>query len=48
MFLLAVKLAARVDVVSLLADHLKATALHKETNRRYQKNQNTHRIAGIA
>ena len=36
-FLLAVKLAARVDVVSLLADHFKATALHKEKNRSYQK-----------
>ena len=32
MFLLAAKLAARVDVVSLLADHLKGTALHNKTN----------------
>ena len=32
MFLLAAKLAARVDVVSLLADHLRETALHNETN----------------
>jgi len=47
-FLLAVKLAARVDVVSLLADHFKATALHKEKNRSYQKNENTHHIADIA
>ncbi|WP_347833434.1 AarF/ABC1/UbiB kinase family protein [uncultured Planktomarina sp.] len=31
MFLLAAKLAARVDVVSLLADHLKGTALHNKS-----------------
>ena len=41
MFLLAAKLAARVDVVSLLADHLKATALHNKTNRSCQTNENT-------
>ena len=44
MFLLAAKLAARVDVVSLLADHLKGTALHNKTNRSCQTNENTHRL----
>ena len=48
MFLLAAKLAARVDVVSLLADHLKETALHNKTNRSCQTNENTHQIAGTA
>ena len=48
MFLLAAKLAARVDVVSLLADHLKGTALHNKTNRSCQTNENKHLIAGIA
>ncbi len=48
MFLLAAKLAARVDVVSLLADHLKGTALHNKTNRSCQTNENTHRIASSA
>ena len=48
MFLLAAKLAARVDVVSLLADHLKGTALHNKTNRSCQTNENTHQIAGTA
>jgi len=32
MFLLAAKLGARVDVVSLLADHLRETTSHNETN----------------
>ena len=45
MFLLAAKLAARVDVVSLLADHLKGTALHNKTNRSGQTNENTQQIA---
>jgi predicted unusual protein kinase regulating ubiquinone biosynthesis (AarF/ABC1/UbiB family) len=48
MFLLAAKLAARVDVVSLLAEHLRETALHNETNRSCQTNENTHQIAGTA
>jgi len=48
MFLLAAKLAARVDVVSLLADHLKGTALHNKTNRSCQTNENTHQIASAA
>jgi hypothetical protein len=48
MFLLAAKLAARVDVVSLLADHLKGTALHNKTNRSCQTNENSHHIAGPA
>ena len=48
MFLLAAKLAARVDVVSLLADHLKGTALHNKTNRSCQTIENPHRIAGTA
>ena len=48
MFLLAAKLAARVDVVSLLADHLKATALHNKTNRICQTNENTQQIASPA
>ena len=48
MFLLAAKLAARVDVVSLLADHLRETALHNETNRSCQTNENTHQTAGTA
>ena len=34
MFLLAAKLAARVDVVSLVADHLKGSAPSYQTNRR--------------
>jgi hypothetical protein len=34
MFLLATKLAARVDVVSLVADHLKRSAPSYQTNRR--------------
>ncbi len=48
MFLLAAKLAARVDVVSLLADHLKGTALHNKTNRSCQTNENSHQIARTA
>ena len=48
MFLLAAKLAARVDVVSLLADHLRETAQHNETNRSCQTNENTHQTAGTA
>ena len=48
MFLLAAKLAARVDVVSLLADHLKGTALHNKTNRSGQTNENTWQIASPA
>ena len=48
MFLLAAKLAARVDVVSLLADYLRETALHNKTNRSCQTNKNTHQIAGTA
>jgi len=48
MFLLAAKLAARVDVVSLLVDHLRETALHNKTNRSCQTNKNTHQIAGTA
>ena len=47
MFLLAAKLAARVDVVSLLADHLKGTALHNKTNRSCHTNENSHRISGV-
>ena len=48
MFLLAVKLGARVDVVSLLADHLKTTALHNETNQSCQTTENSHQISGTA
>ena len=48
MFLLAAKLAARVDVVSLLADHLKGTALHNKTNRSCQTNENMQQIASPA
>ena len=39
MFLLAAKLAARVDVVSLVADHLKATAPSYQTNQRVLSNK---------
>ena len=48
MFLLAAKLAARVDVVSLLADHLRETTLRNETNQSSQTNENTHQTASIA
>ena len=39
MFLLAAKLAARVDVVSLVADHLKANAPSCQTNQRVLSNE---------
>ena len=48
MFLMAAKLAARVDVVSLLADHLRETTLRNETNQSSQTNENTHQTASIA
>ena len=44
MFLLAAKLTARVDVVSLVADHLKGTKPNYETNRNSEINDNSLQI----